>query len=234
MMHNNFATYILAIGPHPDDVEVGAWGVLAQSSAVWKRNVIIDLTASQLSTYGDVTTRQAEAQQAAAILWVAERINLWLQDGVLAADDATVALLVEQIRTYAPEIVVFPAAQDRHPDHEATYHIVKKALFYAWLEKYPASTLPTHKSRLLLCYQIWHEFTPDVTIVLGEESFAKKMAAFDAYVSQEKTNGWWREYLVARHITQGRRIWTRYGEWFILPCHGVGVTDLDQVTSWCF
>ena len=50
---------------------------------------------------------------------------------MLSADAATLALLVDQIRTYKPEIIVFPASVDRHPDHEATYQIVKKALFYA-------------------------------------------------------------------------------------------------------
>lgn len=229
-----YTTYILAFGPHPDDVEVGAWWVLTQTSKEWKRNVIIDLTASQLSTHGDIYTRQQEAQQAAVLLWVAERKNLGLEDGMLTPDVSTIALLVEQIRTYKPEILVFPSSTDRHPDHEATYQIVKKAIFAAGLQKYPDSNLPTHKPSLMLCYQIWHEFTPDVTIALTEASFARKMAAFDKYVSQEKTNGWGREYLVARHITQGRRIWTRYGEWFSLLCHGVGVTDLDQLMCGCF
>lgn len=229
-----YTSYILAIGPHPDDVEVWAGWILAQSSETGKRNIIIDLTTSQLSTHGDQITRVQEAQQAAQILWVAERINLNLADGTLQADASTIALLVEKIRLYTPEIILFPAAEDRHPDHEATFQIVKKAIFFAWLQKYPQSSLPTHKPRLTLCYQIWHEFTPDVTIALWEEFFAKKMAAFDVYISQEQTNARWREYLVARHVTQGRRIGARYGEWFILPCHGVGVAELDHLMSWCF
>jgi bacillithiol biosynthesis deacetylase BshB1 len=229
-----YSAYILAFGPHPDDVEVGAWGVLAQSSAQGKKNVIVDLTHSQLSTHGEVTTRLNEAQQAAAVLWITERKNLGLQDGSLSPDASTIALIVEQIRHYAPEIIVFPAHADRHPDHEATYQIVKKAIFFAGLQRYEASDLPTHKPRLTLCYQIWHEFTPDVTIALSDTYFAAKMAAFATYTSQEKTNGRWVEYLTARHITQGRRIGTRYGEGFIVPCHGVGVRDLDQVISGCF
>lgn len=234
MFVTKFATYILAFGPHPDDVEIGAWWVLAQTSSQWKRNVIVDLTSSQLSTHGDVVTRIYESHQAADVLWVIERVNLWLSDGFLSADDSTVQRIVTLIRQYQPEIVMFPYHADRHPDHEATYQIVKKALFFAGLAKYGWADLPTHKPRLSLCYQIWHELTPDVTIALSDEIFAKKMQAFQSYVSQEPTNEWGIEYITARHITQWRRIGVRYGEWFMLPCHGLGITDLDGLISGCF
>lgn len=233
--NHTYTSYILVFWPHPDDVEVGAGGVIAQSSAQGKKNVIIDLTLSQLSTHGDIATRQQEAQEAARVLWVTERKNLELHDGQLSAsDDHIVTLLVEQIRQYAPEIILFPAEKDRHPDHEATHQLVKKALFFAGLAKYAWSTLSPHKARLMLCYQIWHEITPDVTIALSDEYFTAKMKAFDSYHSQEQTNARGKEYLTARHITQWRRIWARYGEWFITPCHGVGVTSLDELMSGCF
>ncbi len=227
-------TYILAFGAHPDDVEVGAWWILAKASVDWKRTVIIDLTTSQLSTYWTETIRMQESQTSAQILGVAERINLRLQDWSLQTDDLTIAQVVEQIRMQKPEIVTFPWHTDRHPDHEMTHQIVKKALFFAWLQNYPWSTLPTRKPRLTLCYQIWHELTPDVVIPLTDDQFEKKMLAFAAYISQEETNGWGVDYLRARHLTQWRRIGTHYGEWFLLPCHGVGVTDLDHLISGCF
>lgn len=178
-----YTTYILAFGPHPDDVEVGAGGVVGSTSAEGKRNVIIDLSPSQMSTYGDPITRQQEAQVAASMLGVAERKNLWLPDTQLTNDPATRLLLAEQIRFYKPEIVVMPRKDDRHPDHTICAELVKQALFLAWLPKQAIADLAPHKPRLVLHYQIWHEFTPDLVISLSDEIFTRKMAAFKSYVS---------------------------------------------------
>ena len=128
---HTFKTYIMAIGPHPDDVEIGIGGTLYKTATQGKQNVIIDLTPSQMSTHGNIDTRQAEANKAAQILGVQTRINLLLEDGHIMDTPETRKIIATQIRKYKPEIVVMPRSRDRHPDHEIAAQVIKNAVFYA-------------------------------------------------------------------------------------------------------
>lgn len=72
---------VLAIGAHPDDVELGCGGSIALSISQDKSVAIIDLTQGELGTRGTAETRKEEAQKAAAILGVAKRLNMGFSDG---------------------------------------------------------------------------------------------------------------------------------------------------------
>ncbi|MFM8179330.1 MAG: PIG-L family deacetylase, partial [Candidatus Kapaibacterium sp.] len=64
---------VLAIGAHPDDVEMSAGGSVAKLVGEGKRVVIVDCTQGEQSTRGTVTERMAEACEAAEILGVMKR-----------------------------------------------------------------------------------------------------------------------------------------------------------------
>ena len=72
---------ILAIGAHPDDVELGCGGTIALSIAQGKTVAIVDLTQGELGTRGDVQTRKSEAKIASDVLKICNRENLKLEDG---------------------------------------------------------------------------------------------------------------------------------------------------------
>ena len=72
---------ILAIGVHPDDVELGCSGVLLRELKKGKKTGILDLTQGELGSRGTVETRYAEAANAAMILGVQVRENLKMADG---------------------------------------------------------------------------------------------------------------------------------------------------------
>ena len=67
---------ILAIGAHPDDVELGCSGTIAKEIANNKKVGILDLTMGELGTRGSSEIREKEAKDAAKILNVAFRENL--------------------------------------------------------------------------------------------------------------------------------------------------------------
>ena len=71
---------ILALGAHPDDVEVHVGGLLALASDRGLRAAILDLTSGDLGTRGTADTRRAEAQEAARILGV-PRLVMDFPDG---------------------------------------------------------------------------------------------------------------------------------------------------------
>ena len=231
---STYDTYILAIWPHPDDVEVGAWWALIKSAGQGKKNVILDLTPSQLSTHGDVETRLAEAQEAAKILGVTERKNMMFEDGSICDNIEWRKKLAREIRLHKPEIIMMPWKEDRHPDHECASQLIKNAVFYAGLRKMDLDGLAPHKPRLLVYYMIRQAFDPDLIIPLTVEEYETKMRAFGAYGSQQKTNDRGHEYVRSRHIMHGHEIGVHYGEWYRMYSHGIGVDSFDDVKNGFF
>ena len=230
----NFDTHILAFWPHPDDVEIWCSGVLYKTSREWKKNVIIDLTPSQLSTNGTPEQRLKESMQAAKILGVSHRENMMLEDGNICDNCIAREEIATKIRKYRPEIILLPRWEDRHPDHECAAQLVKNAVFYAGLQKIELHWLKPHKPRIMLHYMIRNRFEPDLIISLDENSFERKLEAFAAYRSQKETNWWWDDLIKSRHIIDGHAIWSKYWEWYKLYSHGIWVENFDSVSNWFF
>ena len=86
---------VLAVGAHPDDVEVGCGGVLALCTRSGMRVAIADLTGGELGTQGTPELREEEARRAADVLGVTTRVNLGLPDGGVGTDPATGAGLIQ-------------------------------------------------------------------------------------------------------------------------------------------
>jgi N-acetylglucosamine malate deacetylase 1 len=126
---------VLAFGAHPDDVELSCAGVLLMEQQRGKKTGIIDLTEGELGTRGTVATRYAEAAASAAILKVAVRENLKLEDGFLNNSKANLYKVIAAIRKYKPEIVFCNAIEDRHPDHGNGAKLVSEACFLSGLRK---------------------------------------------------------------------------------------------------
>ncbi|MDB5083239.1 MAG: bshB1, partial [Bacilli bacterium] len=76
MNTENADLYVLAFGAHPDDVEIGAAGILAAHAKQGMRTGICTLTLAEMSSNGTPPQRQLEADTAAKILQVTERIQL--------------------------------------------------------------------------------------------------------------------------------------------------------------
>jgi len=108
---------LLAIGAHPDDVELGAGGTIAREVASGRKVGIVDLTRGELGTRGTAEDREREAASAAGILGVEFRTNLCFRDGFFQNDERHQRALIEQIRLYRPDIVICNAVSDRHTAH---------------------------------------------------------------------------------------------------------------------
>mgnify|MGYP002527217492 CR=1 FL=1 len=74
---------ILAIGAHPDDVELSCGATIAKEISLGKKVGILDLTRGELGTRGSAEIRNKEASMAADIFGVAVRENLNFADGFL-------------------------------------------------------------------------------------------------------------------------------------------------------
>ena len=178
---------ILAIGSHPDDVELGCSGTIAKEISNGKRVGIIDLTRGELGTRGSAEIREKEANQAAEILKVSFRENLNFKDGFFKNDEEHQLKLIQVIRKYRPDFILCNAPDDRHIDHPKGAKLVLDACFLSGLEKIE-STLEGNKQEPwrpnnIYHYIQWKRLKPDFIVDISNH-FKTKIKSVKAFKSQ--------------------------------------------------
>ncbi len=126
---------ILAIGVHPDDVELGCSGTLMKQIDKGYKVGILDLTRGELGTRGTTATRASEVEASTAILGVHMRENMGFADGFFLNDKQHQLELIKVLRKYQPEVVIGNAKYDRHPDHGRSAQLTYDACFLSGLAK---------------------------------------------------------------------------------------------------
>src|SRR5690554_5841773 len=126
---------ILAIGVHPDDVELGCSGTIIKHTSIGEKVGIIDLTEGELGSRGTVKTRYEEAQASAQLMQVSIRKNLKMKDGFFENNKENQLKIIQAIRTYQPDIILANALEDRHPDHGRAGKLIADACFLSGLIK---------------------------------------------------------------------------------------------------
>lgn len=234
---------ILAIGSHPDDVELGCSGTLIKEVKNGKQVGIIDLTQGELGTRGTVETRYQEAADAAMIMGIAVRENLKMRDGFFQNDEVHQRQLIQVIRKYRPEIVIGNILEDRHPDHGKAGWLIYDSCFLSGLKA--ISTQDENgdeqekwRPKMLLHY-IQDRFHEPNVIVDISDVWEQRMEAVKAYKTQfAATPGdgpqtyistpEFMEALSARARLLGKRIGVKYGEGF-LSKKSIGLHSLDAL-----
>jgi bacillithiol biosynthesis deacetylase BshB1 len=180
---------ILAIGAHPDDVELGCGATLAKEVANGKKVGIIDLTRGELGTRGTAETRDEEAFNSAKILGVHSRINMRFADGFFKNDKEHQIEIIKMIRYYKPELVICNAIDDRHIDHGKGSQLVSDACFLSGLRKIETvhkderNIQEAWRPKAVYHYIQWKEIKPD--LVVDVSGFMdKKMDSVLAYKTQ--------------------------------------------------
>ncbi|MDY3521935.1 bacillithiol biosynthesis deacetylase BshB1 [Riemerella anatipestifer] len=178
---------ILAIGAHPDDVELGCGGTLAKFISQGKKVAIVDLTEGELGTRGTNETRAKEAKRASNILGVMARENLGMKDGFLSNTEEYQMRIVKMVRKYQPEIIFANAIDDRHPDHAKAAKLVSDACFLSGLIKIETvdagETQPVWRPKHIFNYIQWKSIKPDFVVDISD-FMDKKIEACLAYETQ--------------------------------------------------
>lgn len=178
------AVDVLAIGAHPDDVELGCGATLALLVDQGHRVGILHLTRGELGTRGTPEMRQREAEAAAAALGVHSVDFLDLGDGGLRRGAAEEDAVIGKLRTHRPRLVFLPPPRDRHPDHRRAHVLARDSCFYAGLEKRRIGTDdPPHRPECLLSYYLHHVESPSLIIDVSS-TWPRKVASLAAYRSQ--------------------------------------------------
>lgn len=219
---------ILAVGVHPDDVELSCSGTLLKHIAMGKTAGILDLTRGELGTRGNAELRSKEASDSANILGVKFRTQLEFKDGFFAHDNGHMLQVVEQIRRYRPEIVLCNAVSDRHPDHGRSAKLVAEACFYSGLAKiatkFEGIDQPAWRPKAVYHYIQDNYIEPDFVIDVSEH-IEKKRASIMAFSSQfydpkskepqtPISSKEFLDYIESKMSLWGRSIGKRYAEGF--------------------
>jgi bacillithiol biosynthesis deacetylase BshB1 len=174
---------VLAIGPHPDDVELACGGTLALCARQGRRVGILHLSRGESGTRGTSEQRLAEAERAAAALGAVELAFLDFGDGALRCGQPEEEALIEVLRTWRPELVLGPPRTDRHPDHARGHRLVVAAAFYSGLAARGSRALPVHRPAAVFSYMQHHSFEPSFVVDVTA-AWDAKLAALAAYRSQ--------------------------------------------------
>ena len=184
---------VMAIGAHPDDVEIACGGVLALLARQGYRVGIVDLTDGEPTPRSTAPEmRLAEAAEAAKVLGAVVRVTLDLPNRRLFDTfDARVAL-AKQIRIHRPRLVIGLHGRTPmgSPDHYQAGLITEAAVFYARLTKWDQyfDGLPVHSvAAMLNCFltlrSIWPA-SPGAFVVDISDTLEVKLAAINCYRSQ--------------------------------------------------
>ncbi|MEL6987913.1 MAG: bacillithiol biosynthesis deacetylase BshB1, partial [Bacteroidota bacterium] len=126
---------ILAIGVHPDDIELSCSGTLLSHIAQGKTVGLLDLTMGELGTRGNAELRYDESMKAAILMGAKIRENLRMKDGFFEQTEKNKLKIIQIIRKYQPEIVLANAINDRHPDHGRAAKLTADACYLSGLLK---------------------------------------------------------------------------------------------------
>ena len=172
---------VLAIGAHPDDIEICCGGALALMARAGRRIGILHLTSGEAGTRGTTEERRREAAAAAEILGAHELEFLALGDGALRTGAEEEDQVIDVLRRLRPELVLGPATVDRHPDHQRAHTLVAAACFYAGLAR--RGTGQPHRPAAHFTYMQNDSFEPSFVVDISAV-WEIKMQALDAYGTQ--------------------------------------------------
>jgi len=230
---------ILAIGVHPDDVELGCSGTLLKHIQQGKKVGILDLTKGELGSRGSGELRLIEAANSAKILGITARENLGYADGFFTNDKAHQLGIIEILRKYQPDVVLANAPRDRHPDHGRASQLVSEACFYSGLVRIE-TTLDGKPQELWRPKAVYHyiqdRFLKPDFVVDVSEFVPQKMESILAFSSQfynpeselpetPISSKKFFDFIKARMANFGRDINVDYAEAFTIE-RLIGVEDI--------
>lgn len=226
---------VVAVAPHPDDLEILCGGTLAKLVKQGYRVGIIDLTSGEPTPRGSLETRKLEAEKARQALGVQVRVNIELPNRILMDGPEARFKLATAFRLYRPGIVIVAAGRTpaASPDHNQGHLIGEAARFYSQLTKWDERFDGTAPYRVP--HLVYAPFPSDAenrnwqsTFVIDiSDTMEQKLESVRAYESQFDVSRFdkVKHYISSANGFHGARCGFMYGELFALP-HPVGSDNL--------
>jgi LmbE family N-acetylglucosaminyl deacetylase len=185
---------VIAVGAHPDDVEIGCGGTLSRLVGQGYRVGIVDLTDGE-PTPGSSgpDMRLAEAARAAEEIGAAARVTLDLPNRRLFDSFEARVELAKQFRRFRPRLVLGLGDKTAlaSPDHYQASLITEAAVFYSKLtkwEQYFGDLEPYAVPAMMYYFLAYRTLAPTesgaVVVDIGKENLERKLRAIGCYKSQ--------------------------------------------------
>ncbi|MEN8152835.1 MAG: bacillithiol biosynthesis deacetylase BshB1 [Acidobacteriota bacterium] len=218
---------VLAVGAHPDDVEIFMGGTILHLKNLSYKVAVCDLTMGEAGTYGNAEIRKNELDKATEMLGIDKRVNLNLEDGNIRNERESRMKVIEIIRKLRPS-VVFSFSSDliRHPDHRYCGEIVKESCYLAGLEKIESESAPHRPYSFIEFPELIINKKPSfiVDITPFREKKIEIIRSYGSQVTKKgeddkgtktliRSNSFW-EILKSRSLQAGAMGGVRYGEPF--------------------
>ena len=198
---------VLAIGAHPDDVEIGVGGILLRHAAKGDRVALLTMTGGEQG--GDTLERAEESRRAAELIG-ARLYHRELEDTSVSDGGLTIGTIKEVIDEINPTTVYTHTSRDVHQDHRNVHSatlVAARGVPRIYCYQAPSSTV---------------EFKPTKFIAI-DDYIDKKLGAIAAYNSQATT----RAYLEPDLLRATARYWSRFsGSTYVEPLEVVRESDL--------
>jgi len=188
---------LLVFGAHPDDIEFGCGGVIAQETRSGAPAHFVICSRGEAATNGTPAQRTSEAEKGAALLGASlEFIDLG-GDAHFEFRLEHVLTLAAIIRRLRPRILLSPTlVENQHPDHAILGRLVRDAARlarYGGVEELRGT--PPHAVEQVLAYAITvegepKETTPVFVALSGPETLASWTRAMEAHGSQSQTRNY--------------------------------------------
>ncbi len=126
---------ILAIGAHPDDLDISCGGTLLRFRHAGENVVMCVVTDGRAHPLGNseqVSARRRQEAQASADLIGAELVWLGFPDGRLIDDIPTRLRFIELMMRVSPDLIITHPPDDYHSDHIMTSRLVTATIQMAW------------------------------------------------------------------------------------------------------
>ena len=173
---------VLAVGTHPDDLELTCGGTLILLANLGHRVGALDLTRGELGTRGSAELRAQETAAANKILKVCLRENLGIPDGDIQNNAENRLKIIRVLRRYRPRLLLVPYWEERHYDHIDASRLAAEAAFQSGLSKI-ATGRECFRPYRVLFYTGRISFRPSFVVDISE-TFDAKMQALRSYSSQ--------------------------------------------------
>ena len=186
--NNKIKLDILAVGVHPDDIELSCSGTILRQISLGHTVGLLDLTLGELGTRGNATIRTQEAMASAKLMGAQFREQLDLEDGFFVHNRENLLKIICVIRQYRPDIVLANAIEDRHPDHSRAAKLTAEACFLSGLTKIQTQDTEGVEQNAWRPKAVYHyiqdrSLKPDFAIDISD-FIDKKFETIMAYKSQ--------------------------------------------------
>jgi N-acetylglucosamine malate deacetylase 1 len=183
---------ILAVGPHPDDIEFGCAPILIKEVRSGNQVRMLVLSRGEAGTAGTPEGREEESRNAARLMGASVDFLEFGGDCHLEYTPENAFRIAAEIRKFKPEIVLAPHPnENQHPDHSAAGRLVRDACRFArygGLEE--LRSMPVHRVANLFFYNITqHLQKPDIVIDISD-LLAEWEAVMNCHASQVKSKGY--------------------------------------------